>query len=297
MVDARTETCPFASLDYGVGSQLATRHLIDLGARRIAFISGPEDGPVTTERMSGYLAVMAEEGLEPTAFFGRPSRAFGRDTALRLARSRPDLEAALCFSDLVALGMLAGLAEARVSVGADFRLVGFDDIEECALSWPQLSSVRCDVARFGRRSAEAMLAWLENGEQLPESHLAPVELIARHSSLGLWSRPRPTQGRAGPSQASAAGAYDSSVLHRSTVPSMPRARHVPLNPEHHGTLARRRRRRVVTDRPVHALDCLVVSEAQFQLGFRLRFRHLGSFPGKDAAAVGAVPCPSTGARP
>ena len=139
---------------------------------------------MTTERMSGYLAVMAEAGLEPVAFHGRPSRAFGRDMALRLAQSHPEIEAAICFSDLVALGMLAGFAQAGVRVGHDFRLVGFDDIEECALTWPQLSSVRCDVARFGRRSAAAMLAWLEAGERPPATHLAPVELIARHSSIG-----------------------------------------------------------------------------------------------------------------
>jgi LacI family transcriptional regulator len=81
--------------------------------------------------------------------------------------------------------MLAGFAEAGVRVGADFRLVGFDDIEECALSWPQLSSVRCDIARFGREAAEAMLAWIEGSERPPETRLAPVELIARHSSLGF----------------------------------------------------------------------------------------------------------------
>ncbi len=183
-IDERTDIFPFASLDYATGGGLATRHLVDLGARRIAFVGGLADRPVTTERMSGYCAVMAEAGLAPIAFHGRPSRAFGRDIALELARTHPELEAALCFSDLVALGMLAGFAQAGVRVGDDFRLVGFDDIEECALSWPQLSSVRCDVARFGRSSAEAMLAWLETGEQPPAMHLAPVKLIARHSSLG-----------------------------------------------------------------------------------------------------------------
>lgn len=184
-IDARTDLFPFASLDYGTGGRLATRHLIDLGARRIAFVGGLEERPVTTERMAGYRAVIAEAGLQPIAFHGRPSRAFGRDIALRLAQSHPDLDAALCFSDLVALGMLAGCAQAGVRFGGDFRLVGFDDIEECALTWPQLSSVRCDVARFGRQSAEAMLAWLETGERPPEARLEPVELIARHSSLGI----------------------------------------------------------------------------------------------------------------
>jgi LacI family transcriptional regulator, galactose operon repressor len=183
-IDDRTDVFPFASHDYATGGRLATRHLIELGARRIAFVGGLPDRPVTTERISGYLAVMAEAGLKPVAFHARPSRAFGRDMALRLAQSHPEFEAAICFSDLVALGMLAGFAQAGVRVGSDFRIVGFDDIEECALTWPQLSSVRCDVPLFGRHSAEAMLAWIETGEQPPAVHLAPVELIARHSSLG-----------------------------------------------------------------------------------------------------------------
>ena len=184
LIDDRTDVFPFASHDYATGGRLATQHLIDLGARRIAFVGGLPDRPVTTERKSGYLAVMAEAGLEPVTFHARPSRAFGRDMALHLTQFRPALDAAICFSDLVALGMLAGFAQAGIRVGIDFRLVGFDDIEECALSWPQLSSVRCDVALFGRRSAEAMLVWLETGKQPPAMHLAPVELIARQSSLG-----------------------------------------------------------------------------------------------------------------
>jgi LacI family transcriptional regulator len=184
-IDARSEVFPFASLDYATGGRLATEHLFGLGPRRIAFVGGLESRPVTTERMEGYLAVMAEAGLEPVAFHGRPSRAFGRDMALRLAAEHPDIEAAICFSDQVALGMLAGFAQAGVRLGTDFRLVGFDDIEECALTWPQLTSVRCDVARFGRESAEAMLAWLEDGERPPETRLAPVELIQRQSSIGF----------------------------------------------------------------------------------------------------------------
>ena len=60
---------------------------------------------------------LAEAGLEPVAFHGRPSRAFGRDIALRLVAERPDIEAAICFSDLVALGMLAGFAQAGAGSG------------------------------------------------------------------------------------------------------------------------------------------------------------------------------------
>ncbi len=181
-IDARTDTFPFASLDYDTGGRLATEHLLAHGLERIAFVGGLGNRPVTDERMSGYRAAMAAAGLETVTFPGRPSRTFGRDMALDLHAKHPELEGAICFSDLVALGMLAGFAKAGVGVGADFRLVGFDDIEECALAWPQLSSVRCDVARFGRESAEAMLAWIEEGTQPPETRLAPVELIVRTSS-------------------------------------------------------------------------------------------------------------------
>ncbi|TPE49547.1 LacI family DNA-binding transcriptional regulator [Amaricoccus solimangrovi] len=184
-IDPRTDVFPFASLDYATGGRLAAEHLLGLGLRRIAFVGGLANRPVTEERMSGYRAAMAEAGLDTAAFHGRPSRAFGRDMALALRARHPEIEGAICFSDLVALGMLAGFAEAGTRVGTDFRLVGFDDIEECALTWPRLSSVRCDVARFGRESAEAMLAWLEEGRQPPPMRRAPVELVARHSSLGV----------------------------------------------------------------------------------------------------------------
>lgn len=181
-VDARTDAFPFAAPDYAEGGRLATRHLLAQGAGRIAFIGGLDDRPVTRERMSGYLEALAAAGLEPLAFPGRPSRAFGRDLALALAEKRPRIDAALCFSDLVALGMHAGLLQRGVRLGEEFRLVGFDDIEECALVHPQLSSVHCGVADFGRRSAATMLRWLETGARPPEMDRPPVELIVRQSS-------------------------------------------------------------------------------------------------------------------
>lgn len=184
MMDGQTDVFPFFSLDYATGGWLAARHLVELGAKRIAFVGGLEDRLVTRERMSGYLKVMAEQGIAPETFHGRPSRAFGRDIALKLARKSPGIDAAICFSDLVALGMLSGFAQCGVKLGSDFRLVGFDDIEECALVYPRLSSVRCDVASFGCRTATTMLEWLETGTRPPSTERAKVELVARQSSLG-----------------------------------------------------------------------------------------------------------------
>jgi len=118
----------------------------------------------------------------PQAMHATSSRAFGRDLALTLCRDGTGLDAALCFNDLVALGMQAGFAQAGHRVGRDFRLVGFDDIEEAALGWPKLSSVRCNVAEFGRNTAAAMLGWLVGGIVPPAVSRAEVALMVRGSS-------------------------------------------------------------------------------------------------------------------
>ncbi len=183
-VSADTATFPFASFDFLAGGRLATRHLIDIGARRIAFVGGPEGRPITAERMAGYLAVMAEAGLAPLTMQGRSSRGFGQEAALRLMRDHPAVDAAVCFNDLVALGMMAGFAGKGRVVGRDFRLVGFDDIEECAMVFPQLTSVRCHIAEFAGQAAETLLVWLEKGAHpVPETR-ASVVLVPRESSLG-----------------------------------------------------------------------------------------------------------------
>jgi LacI family transcriptional regulator len=97
------------------------------------------------------------------------------------------VDAVICFNDQVALGMMSGCAEIGRQVGSDLRIVGFDDIEEVAHSWPALTSVRCDIARFGRSTAETVVAWLEEGQVPPPEHRTEVSLIVRQSSGGTGS--------------------------------------------------------------------------------------------------------------
>lgn len=184
-LDRRTDIFPFASLDNKRGGELATRHLIDMGAQNIAFVGGIEGHSVTTERMSGYLKVIAENDRQPLPFHGRATRAFGRETAQRIASEHPEIDAFFAFNDLIALGMMAGFSEIGRAAGRDYRLVGFDDIEDCAQVWPQLTSVRCNIARFGRFTATTMLNWIEGGIHPAPEIRADVELAPRGSSLGI----------------------------------------------------------------------------------------------------------------
>ncbi len=181
-VDARVDLFPFAAPDYRRGGELAAEHLVAKGARNIAFVGGLEGRAVTEERMAGYLTCLAGHGMTPLALHGRSSRAFGREAAQRLG---PEVDAAICFNDLVALGMLSGFAEMGRPVGKGFLLVGFDDIAECAQSFPALTSVHCDIAGFGARVAGTILAWLEGGVLPPPQVHTPVHLVVRASSGGM----------------------------------------------------------------------------------------------------------------
>jgi LacI family transcriptional regulator len=184
-VDARTDLFPFASMDYASGGRLATQHLVDMGAKRIAFIGGFDGRPITLERMSGYLAVMAHHQMTPFTLHGRASRSFGREAAQTLSTDHPEIDAAICFNDLVALGMMNGMAELGRAVGQGFALVGCDDIEDCAQVWPPLSSVHCDIAGFARHTASTLLNWLENDIRPASETRANVELTIRASSAGF----------------------------------------------------------------------------------------------------------------
>ena len=186
-VDPRTDRLPFAAPDYVMGSRIATRHLLAQGARQVAFAGGLPGRAVTQERMAGYLEVMRDEGLDPLVIHGKPSRAFGREVALDLAKQHPGCDAVLCFNDLLALGLLAGCNQIGRAVGTGFRVVGFDDIEDAAEAHPTLTSVACDVAGFGRNIAQTVLDWLENGRMPAPETRSPITLVVRQSSGGQSS--------------------------------------------------------------------------------------------------------------
>lgn len=183
-IDHRGDLFPFIAPDYEACSRLATQHLIDQGAQKIAFVGGIEDRPVTQERMKGYLAVLEEAGLQSTLLTGAATRAFGRQAAQQLHLNHPEVDGVLCFNDLVSLGVADGCQETGRTVGTEVRIVGIDDIEACASNIPSLSSVRCNIPEFARTVAEDLLAWLNDGKIPPPIQRRSVDLVIRRSSTG-----------------------------------------------------------------------------------------------------------------
>lgn len=173
---------PFIAPDYERGGRLAAEHLIEMGCKRIAFLGGLDGRPVTEERMSGYLSVLAETGMKPVVITGQATRSFGKAMAARLPVEYPEVDGVICFNDLVALGVLAACPEIAVKVGTDLLVVGFDDIEDCQDSYPPLTSVSCNIPDFAKSTAEQILAWIKDGKAPQMAARSPVQLMKRASS-------------------------------------------------------------------------------------------------------------------
>ncbi len=181
-VNHNSDKVPFFTMDYATGGELATRHLLSCGVSKIAFAGGVAGELVCDDRMEGYLRVMKDNRLKPIAFHGRATRKFGRELAALIATRHQDIEAVICFNDLVGLGMIAGFAQHKIAVGPQIKIVGFDDIEECQQVYPQLTSVRYDVKRLGKLTAEKLLGWCRHGKKPALIERLPVKLVVRESS-------------------------------------------------------------------------------------------------------------------
>ena len=179
---------PFFCFNYEVGGRLATHHLLEQGARNILYAGGYEHSNTTRERMSGYLEVLAQNGLVPQVKFGRPTREFGRRIADQLISRQPDIDGVYCFNDLVALGCLEQLRQHNIDVGTRIKIIGFDDIKNSSRAIPSLSSVRCDIERFGCQAASFIGDWLTKGQVPSQIEPWPVELIARETTLGTFKK-------------------------------------------------------------------------------------------------------------
>jgi LacI family transcriptional regulator len=165
------------------GAVLATRHLIELGHRRIAFIAGILDHPDAEERLSGYRRALADAGIpyDPALVVpGDWHEEGGNDATLRLLSSNTKFTALFCVNDQTAYGACVALYRSNLRVPHDVSVVGFDDLHSSEYRVPPLTTVRQSIRVLGRSSAEAMLQLLKG--KRPRIELPAVELVVREST-------------------------------------------------------------------------------------------------------------------
>jgi len=170
-------------IDDRKGAVLATKHLIDLGHKRIGFIAGILRHPDAEERHSGYRGALQDAGIayDPKLVVpGDFHEEGGVDATLRLISSKAPFTALFCVNDQTAHGACLALHRHNLSVPGDVSVVGFDDLPSSSYRVPPLTSVRQSVRTLGESSAEAMLQLLK--KERPHVSLPSVELIVREST-------------------------------------------------------------------------------------------------------------------
>jgi len=168
------------------GARLATHHLLSLGHRRIAFITGDPRHPDARERLRGYRAALEAAGLafEPQLVLpGDFTEDSGRMAVERLLDSRERFTAIFAANDQMAFGATLALHRRRMRVPGDVSLVGFDDLSTALYSIPPLSTVHHPVYELGQLAATAMLQLLAG--EVPSAQLPAPRFIARESSREL----------------------------------------------------------------------------------------------------------------
>jgi len=168
VVDPRAridERVPTVSAAHSSGADQATRHLLELGHRRIAAISGPANMMATQERLRGYSAALAAAGVLPDPALEIESN-WEVDGGQRAARQLLDLAdpptAIFAFNDPLAIGAMQAAIQCGLRVPDDISIVGFDDTAESELVTPTLTTVRQPLAEMGRMGVSLLMRLLEN---------------------------------------------------------------------------------------------------------------------------------------
>lgn len=160
-----------------------TAHLLSLGHRRIAYISG-DAGTVDHIRELGYRRAMKEAGLGVQLFEGQYTFESGVQWADHILTDHPQVTAIFAANDLVAAGCLRAALQRGRCVPGDIAIAGFDGTHHSAICTPPITTARLPLAQIGQTAAERLIGIIE-GPGLPPEHLTlPIELIIRSSTAG-----------------------------------------------------------------------------------------------------------------
>lgn len=167
------------------GGRMAVRHLIDVGRRSMAHITGDPSYGAAQDRAKGALAELAEQGLELAGgrvYFGSWSEAWGRSATRMLLSQTRGVDAVFAGSDQIARGVIDTLHGAGLDVPGDVAVIGFDNWEIFTTSSPPpLSSIDMNLETLGRVAAQRLSAAL-GGDLRTGVESLPCRLVPREST-------------------------------------------------------------------------------------------------------------------
>ncbi len=172
------------TVDNYEGGRLAVRHLVDIGCRQIAHISGPWQNYEAQERKRGFEIALSElrPGEAPRIHEADFTEESGYAAMRAFLNSGQVPDGIFAANDMMAVGALLALKEAGVKVPEDVAMVGFDDIPIVRFTSPPLSTLRVGVYEMGRQGLEMLVADFDDTAGDTRSIVISPELVVRESS-------------------------------------------------------------------------------------------------------------------
>lgn len=176
------------AIDHTQAAATATRHLLKCGYRTIAMIGGAMDER-GRRRTLGYRQVMQEAGLLDENLIQFENAATTTQMGCRLLRRamklRPDVDAAFCHNDDLALGVLFEVQRMGRRIPDEFGICGYNDLDFASVMEPPLTTVRTPLFEIGYRSADLMIRFTEGKRMEPQVLDLGFELIERRTTRRL----------------------------------------------------------------------------------------------------------------
>lgn len=172
-------------------SRAATRHLIERGCRRIAFLCGAvEEVDTSSLRLTGYRQALEEAGLptDPALIqqVDRLGMREGAERAREMAEGGLDFDGVFCVTDSLAMGVLRGLADTGIRAPGQVKVIGFDNVTESEYFIPSLSTIDPDHDGMAERAVDLLIKRVEHTEP-PTRHqdfVGDFSLVIRESTGG-----------------------------------------------------------------------------------------------------------------
>jgi LacI family transcriptional regulator len=172
----------YVTVDDRASARGIVSHLLRVGHKRVATITGPQHMFDARDRLDGYLDALREFRLPHAPELiveGDWSEESGAQGMRRLIAAKPD--AVFAANDSMALAALRVLRENGLRVPEDVALAGFDDIPAAAAADPPLTTVRQPIRRLGEVATQTLLEMIDDPDGPPRRVILPTELVVRAS--------------------------------------------------------------------------------------------------------------------
>jgi DNA-binding LacI/PurR family transcriptional regulator len=165
------------------GARLATEHLISIGRRRIATITGPADMSAGIDRLEGWRQALRAAGLPDHAVVtGDFTLDGGAQAARELVERFPEVDAVFIASDLMAAGAMPVLSAAGRSMPEDLAIIGYDNSGLAVTTKPALTTITQPVVAMARAAGAELIAQLRGEPPRTAPMIFEPELVVRDSA-------------------------------------------------------------------------------------------------------------------